>query len=203
MEKHLNELDNLDRELSVLRNKLEKSFAVIEDLAQIQGKFGDLSETYVRFQEYKEEARTILRDMSQAKERFYQRFSDLEKEIESRYGDFNTEMLNIQDEAKTILGEITQAEEKFIQSFAEIKTLKTDLRMTLNQLKESGINPMHFKKMDKLNNQIDGLMSYLNIINRKLQTMGIWLFLSFAAAFLALSMPLLQVIFKGLFGSGG
>jgi chromosome segregation ATPase len=202
MEKHLNELDNLDRELSSLRNKLEKSFEVIEDLAQIQKKFGELSETYGQFLQYKEEARTILRDMSQAKERFYQRFSDLEKEIEGRYGDFNTEMLNIQDEAKTILGEITQAEEKFIQSFAEIKTLKTDLRTTLNQLKESGINPMHFKKMDKLNNQIDGLMSYLNIINRKLQTMGIWLFLSFAAAFLALSMPLLQVIFKGLFGAG-
>ncbi|NES83959.1 MAG: hypothetical protein F6K10_22515 [Moorea sp. SIO2B7] len=202
MAKQINELEHLEQELAELHNKLESSFGVLDNFAQIQEQFEDLGETYGNLKQHVEKAGIILADLSEARKIFDQRFADLETlktELRVTLNQLNEAGFN----AKTNFENITQAKEQFKQSFADVENLKTDLRLTLNQLKEAGFNPSSFQKMDLLEAQLNQTRSLLQQMNQqfnlkfdeRFDRIRNWLFITTLMAVISLSFMVLKLIF--------
>ena len=196
MEKHMNQLENIEQEMVELRSQLKESFGVLENLGKIQTKFGELAETQKQFEEYTQQAKTTLEGINQNEHTFHERFNEIETAIDSKWEEFHGEVLNVQEQGRNTLEDIAQAKEKFNQQLGELNNLKNDLRVTLNQLKESGLNPLNLQKLDKLDNQIRGAISYLHNMDKQMQMMRNWLVVSLLTAAIALSIPLSKLIFK-------
>ncbi len=97
MAEHLNDLEQLAKEVSEYRSRFQESSEVLDDLAKVQiefegltQKYQELKQEYQELREYIEEARTVsdslqaeskstITQVIQAQESFDQRFADLER----------------------------------------------------------------------------------------------------------------------------
>lgn len=112
MGKHMNELGYVEQELAKLHNDLEKSFGVLEGLAQIQSKFEELGQTYRQLQDYAEKTQTNLEKTERLEQRLEQRFeqrcAEHESSIESRLAGIRTEIDGVRDEVDRAKGNLQQ-----------------------------------------------------------------------------------------------
>jgi YesN/AraC family two-component response regulator len=138
------------------------------DMKRIQAQIKEFTQTYEQFKQNLEAAKTILGEIAQAEAKFDRRLVEFETEIQSKWRKVRGEISNVRDEAKMALEDIAQAKEKFNHYLAELKTLKTDFEVTLNQLNQAGFNPMNFRKIYQLEEQIRQGNSSLQNLKKQL-----------------------------------
>jgi YesN/AraC family two-component response regulator len=134
------------------------------DLELIRTQIAEFAQTYEQFKQNLEAATTILAEIAQTEARLNHRASELETAIQSKWVELRGEISNVQKKAKITLKDIAQAKEKFDRYLTELKTLKTDFEVTLDQLNQAGFNPVNFRKIYKLEDQFrEGMLSLQNM----------------------------------------
>ena len=195
MKRRIDALNNLDQELSLLRSQLEKSFEVIDDLSQIQSQFEELAYSYRQFKQYAADAEAEIRELQQTKSDLKRHVYQLEREIEGNLSEFRNEMLALQDEAQKIIDTLAQTDERFVDSVADVKTLKTDLQLTLRRCQDLGFDVDNLEKIQNFNHQIQELLSYPQQVNSRLDRVTNLVLLAFAMGATAIAINLLSLIF--------
>ena len=113
MGKHMNELGHVEQELAKLQSHLEKSFGILDGLAEIQSNFEELGKTYRQLQDYAEKTQGNLEQTARIEQRFEQRCVDLETLMASRLSELRSEM-------ETVRNELAQAKGN-VQDFDRLK----------------------------------------------------------------------------------
>lgn len=108
MGKHMNELAYVEQELAKLHHDLEKSFGVLDGLAQIQSKFEELGQTYRQLQDYAEKTQTNLEKTEHLEQRLEQRYAEHSSSIESRLSGIRTEIDSVREEVDRAKGNLQQ-----------------------------------------------------------------------------------------------
>lgn len=162
-------------------------------MAQVQTKFEGLAEKHEQTEQYLEQAKAFLGNISQVQEGFEQRFKELETKVKSQSQKVNAQVLDVCDEAKATLQDLVQAKKQFHRRLEDLEVLKTDLIVTLEQLAQ--YNPAYFKRINRLNPQLQGTKSSLNRLEKRLRTMRVWLTVSVLTATAALSVSISELIF--------
>jgi YesN/AraC family two-component response regulator len=134
---------------------------------QLPGRLEEILKNYKLFQQDLKEARIILDRIVESEAKFDSRLSELETKIQSRWKRVRDESLNFQDEAKTSLKDMEQAKEQFNSYLTELNTLKNDFEFTLNQLNQAGFNPMNFRKIHTLEEQVYEFTSSLKKMKKQ------------------------------------
>jgi chromosome segregation ATPase len=196
MGKYLNELEHVEQELAELRNHFEQSFAVLDGLAKVQGQFEDLAQTYQKLKQHLEEVKASRGDIAQVQATFNHRFAELEKVIESRWGEVKSELFNVHNELGNADGKVNaeiaaqvsdlkaEGEKRltvFLEEWASYKQaiqaslddieagLRTQMQAYMNQLSQAGFNDEHFEKQERLEHQLRLALSFIEDMERKLR----------------------------------
>lgn len=106
MGKHMNELGHVEEELAKLQSHLEKSFGILDGLAEVQSKFEELGQTYRQLQDYADKTQTNLEQTDLIEQRFEQRCVDLETLMESRLSGIRSEMESLREELAQAKGNV-------------------------------------------------------------------------------------------------
>jgi YesN/AraC family two-component response regulator len=159
---------------------------------QLSGRLEEMLENYKLFQQDLKEARTILDRIVESEAKFDSRLRELETTIQSRWKRVRDESLNFQDEAKTSLKDMEQAKEQFDTYLTELNTLKNDFEFTLNQLNQAGFNPMNFRKIHTLEEQVYEFTSTLKKIKKQVFLLYNCLFFSIVISVMAVVYSILQ-----------
>ncbi|MBE9040878.1 hypothetical protein IQ235_08810 [Oscillatoriales cyanobacterium LEGE 11467] len=134
MVKNMNELGHVEQELMELRSRMEKSFEIVDGLAQIQAQFEGLAQTYGELKQYIERAQTILENATGVEEQFDRRFGELETSLNDRWETTRGELSEIQTTIRQEL-ETTgnQLEERVNHSLSDFKRELDEKMMTAVQ----------------------------------------------------------------------
>ncbi len=89
----MNEIDQLEQELTALRQRFAQSLEVLEDLAHIKEKFETLSETYQLLQNNIDQAKTLLEAASTPS--VEPRLAHLEAEMDLRHEQLQAQLTNL------------------------------------------------------------------------------------------------------------
>ncbi|MGB3239536.1 MAG: hypothetical protein WBB29_14660 [Geitlerinemataceae cyanobacterium] len=102
----MNELGHVEQELAKLHSHLEKSFGILDGLAEIQSKFEGLGQTYRQLQEYADKTQVNLEQTERTEQRFEQRCVELESLMESRLSSLRSEMESVREELTQARGNV-------------------------------------------------------------------------------------------------
>lgn len=187
MAKYLNELEHVEQELEKLRNHFGQSFGVLEGLAKVQAQFEDLAQTYQKLKEHLDEVKANRGDIAQVAATFNHRFAELEKVIESRWGEVKSELLNVNNElgdaerklSAELAKQVGDLNTVFLKEWASYKEaiqvrldelearLRTELQVSMNQLSEAELNDQHLEKQEKLEHQVSLAGSWLDDVQQQ------------------------------------
>jgi uncharacterized protein (DUF3084 family) len=92
----LNEIEQLEKELSELRQRFSQSIGVLEELSQIRAQFVDLSLTYEALQDNLEKAKQVLDNLPAQSDGLDKRFLQLESQFEARHEQIQAQLTNFQ-----------------------------------------------------------------------------------------------------------
>jgi chromosome segregation ATPase len=89
----LNDIDQLEQELSALRQRVAQSLAVVDDLSQAKQQFAQLAETHQSLQQALDEAKSLL-VQSQNSSSLEPRLAQLESQTDVRYEQLQAQLTN-------------------------------------------------------------------------------------------------------------
>jgi chromosome segregation ATPase len=213
----MNELKYVEQELTELRNHLEKSFGVLDSLAQIQTQFEALAQTHQQLRNHLDQAKTNPESVSQVEEKLKARLLKLETLIESSWKEVRGELMNAQNQIDSanrnlnvqVNQQVSNLKHEFESKMAAIlqqsafqreyldqleARLKHDWLAAFNQLSDAGCNPETFKKLD---NRVHSTKSSLRNLEKQVNTLRLWLFIAISTAILSLPASLLLFNFFG------
>jgi chromosome segregation ATPase len=90
----LNEIDQIEQELSELKQRFAQSAQVLEDLAQLKVQFSELTQTYQAIQSSLGQAEQILKSSPEQSEALTARLSQMESQFETRYEQLQAQLTN-------------------------------------------------------------------------------------------------------------
>jgi DNA polymerase III alpha subunit (gram-positive type) len=197
MDVPMNELTQIEKELTELHKRLERSFGILDSLADIQQQFEQLSQTHQKFKDYLENT-NHSEAIPQLQERFNQRFADLESATELTWKELRRELVNLQnqiDSANRNLGDkvtqqVNNAKNEIDQKSALVNQewmnqreamqrsmrdfenrFKNELRDALTQLSEQGFNPTNLQKLDDLGERVGQLNTQMRKVRPSVSDM--------------------------------
>lgn len=146
--KQMNELKHVEQELTHLQAQLEKSFAVVDSLAQIQTQFEGLAVTYQQLRDYLEKAKSQPTAASEVEQRLHQRFEQFQGLIESGLVQVRSELSGVQQKVNSTGAELAQLKESFEQRTTRVegltesiwKEVRSELVKAQNQVDASNRN---------------------------------------------------------------
>jgi len=197
MAKSLSDLEQIEQELSELRNQMELSFGVLNGLVRVQAQFEDLAQTYQEFKANLNEVQVTRKDIAQVQAAFNQRFTELEKAVVSRWEEAWSELQDTRYDLGTtdnnlraeIAEQVTELKAEFQASLTaflnEWASYKQTIQAPLDELeafmKKSGnsrLGAEHAQKQAKLEaeynllkTQIGSTQSSLRDMQRQLRIM--------------------------------
>lgn len=121
------ELVSVEQELVDLRHHLKQSFAVLEDLAQVQTQFESLAQTYQQLKAQINATEATLGDFGQLREQLDQRLQQLEMGTEARWQTLQHDVATLQ----TNLQEVQQAADHERQAQATLSERLAHLETTM------------------------------------------------------------------------
>jgi hypothetical protein len=161
----MKDLNQVEQELTELQKKLEKSFGVLDSLAQIQTQFEGLSQTYQKFKEYLEKVKTSP-ESPQSDAKINQRLKELENITESRLIEIRSELLQVGEKTKVSIAEIAAVKQSLGNRCNQIETLtqsiwsqvKDELLKTQNQVDtaNSNLRDQVFNQTSTAKREIEG-----------------------------------------------
>ncbi len=92
----MNEIEQLEKELSELRQRFAQSIGVLEELSQIRAQFTDLSHTHDALQANLEKAKQVLDTAPVQSDGLDKRFLQLESQFEARHEQIQAQLTNFQ-----------------------------------------------------------------------------------------------------------
>jgi DNA repair exonuclease SbcCD ATPase subunit len=90
----LNEIDQIEQELSGLKQRFAQSAKVLEDLAHLKSQFSELTQTYQAIQSSLGQAEQILKGSPEQSEALSTRLSQIESQFETRYEQLQAQLTN-------------------------------------------------------------------------------------------------------------
>lgn len=90
----MNEIDQIEQELSELKQRFAQSAQVLEDLAQLKGQFSELTQTYQAIQSSLGQAEQMLKGSPEQSEALGARLSQIESQFETRYEQLQAQLTN-------------------------------------------------------------------------------------------------------------
>jgi DNA-binding NarL/FixJ family response regulator len=114
-----------------------------------------------------------------------QSFKKLENRLETRWNGLQSDVVNLEDQIRAIMNDIDQAEHEYQKHLSNLQSLKMDLENSLTQLNEAGFNPDNFKKIDRLQEQLNSYKSYVHQIYREEKQMKKFSSISLLSSILA------------------
>lgn len=146
--KQMNELKHVEQELTHLQAQLEKSFAVVDSLAQIQAQFEGLAVTYQQLRDFLERAKSQPSQASEVEQRLLQRFEPFQTLMESQLVQLRSELSSVQQKLTSSVTELAQLKESFEQRTTRVegltesiwKEVRSELVKAQNQVDASNRN---------------------------------------------------------------
>lgn len=188
-----NQRDEISTELSraheALRNQVEEAKANLETFVQTQGgsdqrlaeleKLIEASWKQARNEllQAQEELSTADRTLSSE---MVKQINGLKREVEGRLGTILQEWMNQREAMRAPMEEFEAR-------------LRTELRANLTRLREAGLNPASFEKLDKLETQLRAVQSSSQETNKQLRQMSKRLTFTTVIACIALALPVALV----------
>jgi chromosome segregation ATPase len=90
----LNEIDQLEQELSELRRRFSQSVGVLEELSQVRSQFADLNQTHQALKDNLARAQSFLDKLPAQSGGLDQKFSHLESQVEQRHEQLQAQLTN-------------------------------------------------------------------------------------------------------------
>lgn len=160
MGKQMNEIAYVEQELAKLHNELEKSFGVLDGLAQIQSKFEELGQTYRQLQDYAEKTQTNLEKTDRIEQRIEQRCVELEARVESQLSAIRTEIESVRNELERAQGNLQK-----------LDRLKNEVEVKVGSLLQewTGSNDEIQAPIRELDSRLNNLGSTTNLARTHIQ----------------------------------
>ncbi|MBD2462318.1 hypothetical protein H6G89_14825 [Oscillatoria sp. FACHB-1407] len=202
------DLTQVERELAELANQLRQSFKVLDGLAQVQGRFEELSQTHQKMKDYLEKNGSANGNTQALNDRLMQLemgiqagWEDLRREIAIAQNDLTLADRNINAELQTYKQEIEHRLDAFLQEWEEQREalqvpiedfearLRAEMKAAMNWVTQSGVNS---NQVEMLDNQMRGTRTSIQVLEKQLRTMRNWLvFTVILIVMLALGLPLM------------
>jgi chromosome segregation ATPase len=90
----LNEIDQIEQELSELKQRFAQSAQVLDDLAHLKVQFSELTQTYQAIQSSLGQAEQVLKGSPHQSEALGMRLSQIESQFEMRYEQLQVQLTN-------------------------------------------------------------------------------------------------------------
>jgi chromosome segregation ATPase len=188
MGKHMNELGHVEQELAKLHSDLEKSFGVLEGLAQIQSKFEELGQTYQQLHNYAEKTQANLEKTAQIEQRFEQRCVELESLMESRLSGIRTEIKSVRDEIDRAKGNVQDLDRLKNEVEAKVGSMLRDWTGSNDEIQA----PM--KELDVRLNQLDTrtnmARTYMQQLEKQVQLLRAGMIFAIVAAIVSMGLAI-------------
>ncbi len=224
MEKNLNELEYIEKELEDLRNHLQRSFSVLEALAKIPAQFEELGLSNKQLKQNLDEVKANRAEITQFEAKVNQRLAELETAINSKSTQIKGEVVRLRDELGTAdihlsnynaelakqVSEIREEVAKRIKSFWREWTsdeatqtslneiidakLTAELEAFVQQLGEAGFSTQYFEKQEMLETELRLTQSSLQDVERQLQMMRNFTTVTALVVAITLGLVILQLL---------
>ncbi len=139
-----------------------------DQLVEIKSKIDDkwsLVETEIN--QIKEAVQNSIQTIFNAEAQASKTFKQLESKIESRWNHLQSDITNLEDETRGIMNNIDQAGEQYRKHLRSLEEIQMELDQTLDRLNQAGFNPANFKKIDKLQEQVNAYKAFVHEMRRE------------------------------------
>lgn len=179
MPKSLYDIDYIEQELAELRNQLNQTFKVVDNLAKIQTQFEDFGQRYQQL-----DVIANREEIAELKSHFNARCAQIEKLIESKWIEIKKEIFNFKNELSNtdlnISAEVIKQVNELKEEVEDLKVfqaplneiedkLRTELQTSIDQLSAAGFNNQNLEKQESLEYQLQTAKSFLKDLERQVQ----------------------------------
>lgn len=130
----MNEIDQIEQELSELKQRFAQSAQVLDDLAHLKTQFSELAQTYQAVQSSLGKAEEILKSSPEQSKALGTRLSQIESQFEIRYEQLQAQLTNSRFDFDATN---RQLQEKLEQDRQELTRLRQTQEKSSTHLEES------------------------------------------------------------------
>jgi SMC interacting uncharacterized protein involved in chromosome segregation len=117
----LNEIDQVEQELSELKRRFAQSAQVLDDLAHLKAQFSELTQTYQAVQASLGQAEQILKGSPEQSEALSIRLSQIESQFETRYEQLQAQLTNSRFDFEATNRQLQEQVEQYHQELARFR----------------------------------------------------------------------------------
>jgi Tfp pilus assembly protein PilO len=170
----LNEIDQLEQELTTLRQRFAQSLEVLENLSQVKAKFDKLSDSYQMLQSNIDQAKVFLDAVSP--QSMEPRLVQMESQMDVRHEQLQAQLTNLRFDFDAVARQLREDVERGEQKLAHISQSSSDQSVTgledTTRIKwvESSLQHLNSSvyadrsALQKLDNRITNLKRMVDII---------------------------------------
>jgi chromosome segregation ATPase len=190
MGKQMNELGHVEEELAKLHSHLEKSFGILDGLAEIQSKFEELGQTYRQLQDYAEKSQTNLEQSERVEQRIEQRCVELETLMESRISGLRSEMESVRNELERSKGNVQDLDRLKNEVEAKVGSMLRDWTGSNDEIQAP------IKELDARLNHLDTrthmARTYMQQMEKQMKTLQGGMIFALVAAIASIGLAILN-----------
>ncbi|OLP20397.1 hypothetical protein BST81_01325 [Leptolyngbya sp. 'hensonii'] len=213
----MNNLEQIEAELTTLRQRLTQSTGVLENLTTVQIEFENLLHAYHKLTEYIDQAKQTLQDLERSQVDCEQRFTALTRSAERQQEQFREEALKREQTLKADLARQIEAlkeesERKrsdFLRDWDSHREsvrnqldelgvrLRVELKTLTNQLNEVKPDDEYLVKLERVETAARKSKAAMLELDQRLDSMRNWMIGAITLGFLSFSLglwPLLRLI---------
>lgn len=180
-QKTADQLDDLIRQrLQPLESAIASQQAAMDEVLQekIQQRLGQLEKVIESVQQASQhQLANTCSELTVADQTLRTELVDLRREVTSLRQEWSEPQAMMQD---------------FILEFEE--RVKAELKTAIHRLNQSGFNPVHLERLEKLDNQLQSVKTSLRSADQRSQVLGRWLVATMFTAAISLSFPVFLVV---------
>jgi chromosome segregation ATPase len=187
---HMNELGHVEQELAKLQSHLEKSFGILDSLAEIQSNFEELGQTYRQLQDYADKTQTNLEQTERIANRFEQRCIDLETLMESRLSELRSQMESVRQELTQAKGNVQDFDRLKNEVEAKVGSMLRDWTGSTDEI-QAPIKELD-ARLNHLDTRTNMARDYTQQLEKQMKTLQSGMIFALVAAVASIGLAILS-----------